>query len=479
MTVNFWSFTKKSNSTARPSATPAQSLDCKLKDQSGVLRPVLEVAGISNPSALNYAQIPTYGRYYYVTDWTYYRGIWEASLQVDAMATYKNVIGSESKYVLRSAHARDINLVDDLYPSLTWAVDEEYTGTFNWSRSITAGHFVVGIVNRSQHLGMPVTYYDIAPSEIRDLMELMLPQPVTSWTASLDYTNQALIRAIYDPMQFVVSCKWFPCPITADQYEYVGFGNWDGNFLSDVQSERIVGNPVSNPANWQGYLQTINLPSGWLSRPGRERSAPYCHMFLKINPWGVIELDPNDFTTATTLRLEAYPDYISGDCRLDVYAQVTSNQKHLIYQSNAKIGVDIPLANTAQNVGTFLTSLAGTVGSIAAAATSEGLSAAAASLVSAAGGALDAAQATAPTMTRSGGIMSGMVNLDGEGLLRIRTQYFAGESNAEFGRPLFDVRQLSTLPGYIKCADGHLDVAAYPEETAEIENYLTGGFFYE
>ncbi|MBQ1571173.1 MAG: hypothetical protein IIZ78_08630, partial [Clostridiales bacterium] len=212
---------------------------------------------------------------------------------------------------------------------------------------------------------------------------------------------------------------------------------------------------------------------------GRERSAPYCHMFLKINPWGVIELDPNDFTTATTLRLEAYPDYISGDCRLDVYAQVTSNQKHLIYQSNAKIGVDIPLANTAQNVGTFLTSLAGTVGSIAAAATSEGLSAAAASLVSAAGGALDAAQATAPTMTRSGGIMSGMVNLDGEGLLRIRTQYFAGESNAEFGRPLFDVRQLSTLPGYIKCADGHLDVAAYPEETAEIENYLTGGFFYE
>ena len=193
MTVNFWSFTKKSNSTARPSATPAQSLDCKLKDQSGVLRPVLEVAGISNPSALNYAQIPTYGRYYYVTDWTYYRGIWEASLQVDAMATYKNVIGSESKYVLRSAHARDINLVDDLYPSLTWAVDEEYTGTFNWSRSITAGHFVVGIVNRSQHLGMPVTYYDIAPSEIRDLMELMLPQPVTSWKASLDYTNQALI----------------------------------------------------------------------------------------------------------------------------------------------------------------------------------------------------------------------------------------------------------------------------------------------
>ena len=121
MTVNFWAFTKKSNSTARPSATPAQSLDCKLKDQSGVLRPVLEVAGISNPSSLNYAQIPVYGRYYYVTDWTYYRGIWEASLQVDAMATYKLVIGSESKYVLRSSYASTPSAIDTLYPALAWA----------------------------------------------------------------------------------------------------------------------------------------------------------------------------------------------------------------------------------------------------------------------------------------------------------------------------------------------------------------------
>lgn len=484
MTVNFWAFTKKSNSTARPSATPAQSLDCKLKDQSGVLRPVLEVAGISNPSALNYAQIPAYGRYYYIMDWVYYRGIWEASLQVDALATYKMVIGSESKYVLRSATAHDNNIIDDLYPSKTWAIDEEYTGSFSWTSSITAGHFVVGILNRSQHLGCPVTYYDIAASQLRTMMALMLPQPATTWGAALDYTNQALIRAIYDPLQFVTSCKWFPCPITTDTFEYVGFGNWDGDFLADQQQTYITGNPVANPANWQGYQQTITLPSGWLSRPARERSAPYCHIFLKINPWGVVELDPNDLTTASALELDAYPDYISGDCRLEVYAKITNSLKTLIYQSNAKIAVDIPLANTAQNVGTFLTSLAGVIGSVASAATGDGVGAVLGTL-GAAGNALDAAQAMAPTMSRAGGILNGMVNIDGIGLLRIRTQYFAGESNAEFGKPLCDVRQLSTLgadatsSGYIKCADGHLDVAAYPEETAEIENYLTGGFFYE
>ena len=479
MNVDFWTFAKKSNSTARPAANPAYTFSCTLKDASGVLRPVLEIyqSAAFNPSGLNYARIATYSRYYYVTDWQWILGRWECTLQVDVLATYKTQIGADSKYILRSSYARDINLIDTFYPSKTWAVDEEYTGSFNWTRSITAGHFVIGVVNRSQHLGMPVTYYDIAASEIRDLMQLMFPAEAGDWDDTLTLANQALIKSIYDPWQFVVSCKWFPCPVSADTYEYIGFGNWDGNHLTANSSDWIVGNPVSNPANWSGYLQTINLPSGWLSRPARERSTPYCHMFLKCNPWGVIELDPNDFTTATAVILEAYPDYISGDCRLDVYARISANQKVLVYQSNAKIGVDIPLANTAQNVSGFLTSLAGVVGAVA----SSGASTAAAVMgtLEAVGGLHDAASAMAPTMSRAGGVMSGMINLDGEGLLRIRTNYFAGESNSEFGRPLCDVRQISAIPGYIKCGEGHMDLAAFQEEVQEIEDFLTGGFFYE
>lgn len=472
MTVNFWAFTKKSNSTARPTATPAQSLDCKLKDQSGVLRPVLEVAGITNPSALNYAQISAYGRYYYVTDWTYYRGIWEASLQVDAMATYRTQIGSAEKYVLRSAYARNLNVVDTLYPAETWAVDEVTTGTFNWTRSITAGNFVLGIVNRSQHLGMPVTYYRVTTAMIRKMMRLMFPQPVDDWATALSYTSQSLVRAIYDPMQFVTSCRWFPCPVATDTLEDMGFGNYDGNFVDADDPSPLEGNPVSNPVNWSGYQQILSLPSGWLSRAARERSNPYCHIYIKCNPWGVVEIDPMDLTTADAIVLRAYPDYISGDGRLEIHSR-TGSTLRLLHQANAKISVDIQLANTSQNLGGVLSSLAG-IG--AAAASGAG---AIVSTLAAAGSALDAAAQFQPTLSRSGGILSGMVNLDGEGEMRIRTNYFPPEDVTELGRPLYDVRVLSTLPGYIKCADSDISLPAYPEEIAEVENFLTGGFYYE
>lgn len=474
MTVEFWTFSKRKNSTARPSGNPAYTFNCTLKDASGILRPVLEIyqSAAFNPSALNYARIAAYGRYYYAADWEWIVGRWEVTLQVDAMASYKTQIGSAEKYVLRSAHARNLNIVDTLYPSETWAVSETVTGTFNWTRSITAGNFVLGIVNRSQHLGMPVTYYRVTTSTIRKMMRLMLPQPVDDWASALSYTSQSLVRAIYDPMQFVVSCRWFPCPVAVDDLELLGFGNYDGNFVDAEDPNPMEANPVSNPVNWSGYQQILSLPSGWLSRPARERSNPYCRIYVKCNPWGVVELDPMDLTTSDAIVLRAFPDYISGDGRLEILER-TGSVLRLIYQSNAKISVDIQLSNTSQNVGAFLSALAGVA---TAAGSGAGVLL---STLSAAGSALDAAAQFQPTLSRSGGVLSGMVNLDGEGEMRIRTNYFPPEDVAELGRPLYDVRVLNMLPGYIKCADGDISLAAFPEEVDDVSNYLTGGFYYE
>ena len=61
MTVNFYTFSKRQNSTASPISAAAESFSCTLKDSSGVLRPVLEIykQATWNPTALNYAYIPT------------------------------------------------------------------------------------------------------------------------------------------------------------------------------------------------------------------------------------------------------------------------------------------------------------------------------------------------------------------------------------------------------------------------------------
>ena len=480
MTVNFWSFTKKSNSTARPTATPAQSLDCKLKDQSGVLRPVLEVAGITNPSALNYAQISAYGRYYYVTDWAHYRGIWEASLQVDAMASYKTSIGSESKYVLRSSYASTPSAIDTLYPALAWAPNYYYdTASFNWARDFDYGIYILGIANRAADGIGAITYYAMGSSTIRRLVQYMMPK-LTDWLQSFTGFTDVLYRSIYDPFSYIKSCRWFPISYTpSTSQEMVTFGNYAIE-NSDDPAEEIYARPLDDDIrDWYIDSRTLLLPAGWLSLEGKYRAAPYAHLYLVINPWGVIELNPEDFTDSRTLKVYVYTDFMSGDGILKVY-KVIGSSEYFITQKTAKMSVDVNLSQTSVDARGMLSGFGATVGGIAATAAAATGGATAVGIVAAAGGVASAAVSATPTLSGSlGTSFDSAVAMEGNATLIYQSTYFAQESNAEFGKPLLDVRQLSTIPGYIKCADGHLDVAAYPEETAEIENYLTGGFFYE
>ena len=57
--------------------------------------------------------------------------------------------------------------------------------------------------------------------------------------------------------------------------------------------------------------------------------------------------------------------------------------------------------------------------------------------------------------------------------------YQADADNTDHGKPLMQTKTISTLSGYIKCADGHFAGACYESERAEINNYLVNGFYYE
>lgn len=51
--------------------------------------------------------------------------------------------------------------------------------------------------------------------------------------------------------------------------------------------------------------------------------------------------------------------------------------------------------------------------------------------------------------------------------------------DAELGRPVCQLKTLSTLSGFVQCADGDLQISGFPEERRELRRYLTTGFFYE
>ena len=53
------------------------------------------------------------------------------------------------------------------------------------------------------------------------------------------------------------------------------------------------------------------------------------------------------------------------------------------------------------------------------------------------------------------------------------------EDNTELGKPLCEVRQISTLSGYIKCGEATVDFACFETEKKAILDYMLTGFFME
>lgn len=68
------------------------TLSGTLRNESNVVSPTI-IINIDNPTSYNYAYIPMFGRYYFITDFVSLRtGIWQVSMHVDVLMSYKEQI---------------------------------------------------------------------------------------------------------------------------------------------------------------------------------------------------------------------------------------------------------------------------------------------------------------------------------------------------------------------------------------------------
>ena len=117
--VKFFVVAKRKNSTFKPADDTVKfTASCNLKESSGVLNPTISLSFTmeSKPYNLNYAYIPLFNRYYYVTDWVYKDRLWWANLKVDVLASWKSTIETTPYYVLRCSATKDTEISDTLYP---------------------------------------------------------------------------------------------------------------------------------------------------------------------------------------------------------------------------------------------------------------------------------------------------------------------------------------------------------------------------
>ena len=147
--ATLYSMTKDRNSTAIPSGG-GWTMDIRLKDGCSIIAPgvIFDFGLQGNPQEYNYLHIPDFGRYYWINDWTYDRGLWIAGCTVDALASWRDEIGASSQYIARAAAAFDGAISDSLYPSKTGPqiVNTELQpspGSSYWTSNINSGTFLV------------------------------------------------------------------------------------------------------------------------------------------------------------------------------------------------------------------------------------------------------------------------------------------------------------------------------------------------
>ena len=163
ITVTLYSFTKRENSTKRPSSG-GTSYNCVLIDETSLMTPTFKLDIGSNPIGKNYAYVADFKRYYFITDITSYKDFWYISCTCDVLATYKTQIGAETHYVLRSASEYDLTISDTEYFADTQVTTYQTYADSGDPMAWTNGHsYILGIVGSTDvavdHVGSLIYYW--------------------------------------------------------------------------------------------------------------------------------------------------------------------------------------------------------------------------------------------------------------------------------------------------------------------------------
>lgn len=366
MTITMWNFNKKKNSTKQP--IPGSGAD-----YNGELKTPFSIAGLSitfnfgagtTAPDYNYCYIPDLSRYYFITDWAYSGGLWTCFCSVDVLASFKTAIGYSYQYVERAYSNYNPNILDTAY--LTRCDDvvrmnSTRTSTTFWGGSAWGnnGTVVLGVVGSSSYSTGAVTYYAMAQTTFGNLMNTMLGS--ISWAGiSATEISTELQKALINPTQYIVSCRWYPIVFSGFNQGTVttslNLGWWTfslggtARIMSTVSSAFITRqNEVAIPKNpWQS------------SRTQYMDVAPYSSYYFKFLPFGVFEIDSTELYDKQYLGFKVDVDLMTGSAILKLCAKGPSESyiwDNAFLVTEGQVGVTIPIGQVAADIGKYKNAL--------------------------------------------------------------------------------------------------------------------------
>jgi hypothetical protein len=470
--VTLYSFSKRNNSTARPSG--GQSFSCTIKQASGTVYPTILVdIGLGTAPAYNYVYIPAFSRYYWIVEHINRGPVWELKLKVDPLASWKSQIGNTNLYVLRSSEEYDGNITDMVYPASTACTITNVVTTQLFSNSVTAedfhppvqGCFVCGIVSKDANVGA-LKYYAIPDVSFTNMCTNLLSDSFFSDSAfDLEGAGMAIKKSFVNPLQYIKSCYYLPVASSAmgGSSANVIVYNWD-TAVSGVSLGTYTPYSVFNKS-----IHVDNHPQ--ISRGRYLNFPPYTIYWLSAPPFGTIQIDGTLIRDSSYLNLKVILDHFTGLGTL----YVSNDNGTIINSLSAQVGVPINMSQVTRDYLGAGTSTVGGLASVGAGIMSGDWFGAIGSAFSGIG---NAAQSVVPRVQSTGtqGSFSSLY-----GTVKLFEQFFtvADEDLSHNGRPLCKIRKPSALGGFIKVLDGDIAAPATDAELEMIRGYLEGGFYYE
>jgi len=470
MQAKFYVFQKKENSTKQPtSSTEGKTFTIQLKEETSVLAPVLilnrnSVLEEYEPFDFNYVHLPTFARYYFINDWQYINGEWLCYCSIDVLASHKTEIGNTSCYIERSASAYNGDIIDSLYPAKTDVEIVSASIASSWAGvPPSGGCYIVGIINyqSSNHIGA-VSYYAMDTSELNSLLAYLFSNNIYQ-AGSITEIGADLFKSLFNPFQYIVSCMWMPgsASIYGDTSTNIKVGYWP------TTVNAVMVNAITDVRFVTGEIP--NHPQ--ISRGAYLNYEPYTKITLYCPPFGSIPIDPYYTRVGKYLYAKVSIDVATGEAMINVSFRPNASapyQAKSCIQKSGMMGVPIQLAQVLSDYSGAISTLGNSL--------SGGITGA---IMGAVGATVQSAIATQTPKVATSGSNGSFNNFMIEPELVVEFYRIADEDLADLGRPLMATRRISTLSGYVKCAESHFAGSCYEEERTRINAYLVGGFFYE
>lgn len=468
--VTFYKYSKKVNSTVTPpfAHTPASVfLDVTLKDDTNILNPTLliggefrDIAGSGDLYTPNYLQIEEFGRYYYVVNMTWAKGIWQIDCKVDVLATYKTEIGQQSLFIKRSASSSDGDVIDSVYPAKSTPTLEWQGLTSPWTLSnIESTSYIVGIVGQS------TTYYIFSYATLQTFLSYIMSDDYVDdlYGSNGWLTLYPELKALTNPLQYISSIRWFPFTTTGTSQASVRVGWVD----VPVASQKVEGQGTKT------VLENLTIQYRHPQASARGsylNNAPFSRYKLSFPPFGEVELSPNVIAQATSLVMTAIVDLRTGLATL----RIQDGDLNLFSIVEAEVGVDYQVSQVV-NKGVGTAQIASGYLQVIGGALKGDVQGMVSSTMNTIEGFAKSSMPSATTMGSNGGINA----LNGPIQLQSEFNLLVDEDNTRKGRPLCKVRTINTLSGFIQVDQADIDIATTAGEQESIRGYMEGGFYYE